>query len=176
MKDTIEGVTGVVTVERLRQTPGFPAAERLAHGPVACIECVEDIPCNPCEKACPVGAIRVGRPITNLPALDGDRCTGCGQCLAVCPGLAIWLVDMTFSETEAAVSMPFEYLPLPREGETVDGLNRAGEAVCEARVLKARKTRRADGTAILTVVVPKAVALEVRSARRRADTASERGT
>ena len=37
---------------------GVPSENRIKR-PVACIECVE-IPCNPCEEACPYGAISVG--------------------------------------------------------------------------------------------------------------------
>jgi len=48
----------------------LPARDRLAKGPVAVIECVQNIPCNPCEAACPARAITVGQPITALPVLD----------------------------------------------------------------------------------------------------------
>jgi len=167
MKRGPEALTGILSIERLKATPGCPSVERLAKGPVACIECVEDIPCNPCEKACPFGAIRVGTPITNLPALDETKCTGCGQCLAICPGLAIWLLDATYSDTEAIVAMPYEYLPLPSKGDAVHALNRAGEKVCDAQVRRVRKTQKADGTAIVTVVVPKEHVMEVRTMRRR---------
>ena len=167
MKQTPEGATGVLSAARLQESPGCPSPERVGAGPVACIECVEDIPCNPCETACPVGAIRVGRPITNLPVLDGEKCTGCGQCLTACPGLTVWLVDATYSETEAAVTMPYEFLPLPEEGDAVAGLNRAGEEVCRAEVVKVRRTPRADGTAAVTVAVPRALAMEVRMLRVR---------
>ena len=41
--------------------PGIPSEERMKLGPVACIECLQQIPCNPCEEACPRGAITVGK-------------------------------------------------------------------------------------------------------------------
>ena len=34
-----------------------PPPERLERGPVIIIECVENIPCNPCVDACPKGVI-----------------------------------------------------------------------------------------------------------------------
>ncbi len=43
-----------------------------------------------------------------------------------CPGLAIFIIDETYSETEATVLLPYEYLPLPKEGDYVTGLNRGG--------------------------------------------------
>ena len=44
-----------------------PPEERMAKGRVAVIECVQEIPCNPCENACRLGAITIGEQITNLP-------------------------------------------------------------------------------------------------------------
>ena len=79
----------------------------------------EKIPCNPCEAVCKRSIITVGQPITNYPKLIDPKgeCTGCSRCMVICPGLAIFIVDKTFSETEASVSVPYEQLPLPEEGE-----------------------------------------------------------
>ena len=82
---------GVLSPEGLAKLPGMPSKERLEQGAVAVIECAQEIPCDPCEGACPAGAIHVGELITNLPALAADKCTGCGLCIPVCPGLAIFL-------------------------------------------------------------------------------------
>lgn len=81
--------TGCPSREELENSPGYPSSERVRKGPVAVIECVEEIPCNLCEAACPYGAIEVGEPIINLPTLLEDKCTGCGVCIASCPGLDI---------------------------------------------------------------------------------------
>ncbi len=40
------------------------------------------IACKKCEKACPSDAIHV---IDLLAVVDYEKCTGCGQCVAVCP-------------------------------------------------------------------------------------------
>lgn len=40
------------------------------------------IACKMCEKACPHDAIHV---IDLLARIDYDKCTGCGECIAVCP-------------------------------------------------------------------------------------------
>lgn len=161
---------GSLSPEELARLPGIPSAERLKQGPVAVIECAQEIPCNPCEEACPAGAIQVGEPITNLPVLASDQCTGCGLCIPICPGLAIFVVDMTYSDREATVQLPYEFLPLPEKGEVVTALDREGRAVCPARVINVRNPKRFDHTAVITIAVPKDKAMNVRNialARRK---------
>jgi Fe-S-cluster-containing hydrogenase component 2 len=164
----MEGIiyTGVPSKEELEHCPGVPGRERMDRGRVACIECVQEIPCNPCESICKFGAITVGNPITNLPHLDGEKCVGCGLCVANCPGLAITVINRAYSEDEAAIDFPYEYLPLPREGDTVDAVNRAGETVCQGRVLKVSKIPAYAGTAVISLAVPKEQIDEVRSMKR----------
>ena len=62
--------TGTIPEKELEESPGYPSQKDLKRGPVAVIECTEEIPCNPCETVCKRGAIVVGEPITNLPHLD----------------------------------------------------------------------------------------------------------
>nr|MBC7243833.1 4Fe-4S dicluster domain-containing protein [Chloroflexota bacterium] len=154
---------GALSLEELATLPGMPSKERLEQGPVVVIECAQEIPCNPCEAACPNEAIQVGEPITNLPVLVEDKCTGCGLCIAACPGQAIFVIDMTYSEAEATVQLPYEFLPLPEKGEIVDGLNREGQRVCTARVLKVLNPKKFDRTPVITIAVPKECAMAVRN-------------
>lgn len=143
----------------------LPPQERLAKGPVAVIECVQEIPCNPCEKACPFGAITVGQDITARPVIDLDKCRGCGLCISRCPGLAIFVVAV--GETEATITLPYEYLPLPAAGDTVDALDRSGKPVGKARVVKVNTAASLEGTAVVTLAVPPALANIVRNFRPR---------
>ena len=122
---------GFPSMEEIKEANGWPDEERFLKGPVAVVECVQQIPCNPCESACPFHAIHIGEPITNTPKVDKETCIGCGMCVAACPGLAIFLVDKSYSETEATVSFPFEYDPLPEPGAEVDALSRGGEYVLQ---------------------------------------------
>lgn len=157
---------GYPTMEEIKVANGWPTEERFAQGPVAIAECVQEIPCNPCEGACPFHAITVGEPITNTPQIDRGKCTGCGMCVAACSGLAIFVVDKTYSETEATISFPFEYLPLPEKGDVVDALSRGGEFVCKGTVVRVMNPVRNDHTPVITMAVPKAHIDEVRTMRR----------
>ena len=142
------------------QGPGIPSAERRAKGPVACIECFQHIPCNPCEASCPRHAITIGSEITDLPRLDETLCNGCGLCMTRCPGLAIFTVDE--SGERARVSYPYEYVPLPREGDTVTCTDRDGRALTQGTVVRVRQSPAFDHTAVVTVDIPKELGMQVR--------------
>jgi Fe-S-cluster-containing hydrogenase component 2 len=155
---------GFPSEEELSRIPGVPSDERIKKGPVAFIECAQEIPCNPCEEACPFGAITVGKPITNLPKLDETKCAGCGACIAACPGLAIFVVNG--SKEKAEISFPYEYYPLPEKGDKVECVDREGRVVTGGTVLKVVKSKKYDATAVITVQVPMEFIKIVRSIKR----------
>lgn len=140
----------------------LPPAERLTQGPVAIAECYQNIPCDPCYHSCKQGAIQEFTDINERPQVDFEKCNGCGTCMSRCPGLAIFVVDATYSENEALVKIPYEFLPLPEAGETVTAINRAGQAVGEAKVIRVQNTKVQDRTAIVWLAVPKELMMEVR--------------
>jgi len=156
-------VEGVLTVEEVMKCPGWPGDNFIEKKRVAILECVEDIPCNPCEEICPVGAIKVGSPITNLPVIDGEKCTGCNKCIAICPGLAIFVVDKNHSQRFSSISLPYELLPLPKKGDRVEGLDRSGKSICRAQVEKVVALEKNDKTVIVTIIVEKEFCHDVRS-------------
>ena len=94
-----------------------------------------------------------------------EKCRGCGECIPACPGLAIFLVNRNYSTAEAAVSIPYEYLPLPEPGSTVDALDRSGERVCSGRVLRVMNPGKNNGTVVITIAVPKQFLTQVRNFR-----------
>lgn len=142
---------GYIEVEDILGDMNYPSAERFMKGPVAIIECLQEIPCNPCKEACPYGAI-ILEGLTERPRLDEEKCIGCGLCIAGCPGQAIFVVDK--SGEEGLVTFPYEYLPLPQKGMAVTAVNRAGEAVCEGRVTKVVDAKKMNKTRLVTIAVP----------------------
>ena len=72
--------------------------------------CHQEVPCNPCTSVCPAHAIyTIGNSITGLPCRDETiECTGCLNCVAVCPGLAISMLDFRKDKKTPLVTLPFE--------------------------------------------------------------------
>lgn len=159
--------TGVATREMVMTK--FPPVERINRGPVAVVECYQKIPCNPCQTACPAGAIRIGEDINNVPQRDEGLCTGCGICVSKCPGLAIMIVDGSKSAETVEFRIPYEFLPLPEAGERVVGLDRAGQPVCEAKVLKVMNPPAFDRTPVVTLEVERKYLYDFRNFRREAE-------
>lgn len=125
------------------------------HGPHAVMECYDEIPCNPCQAVCPTGAIHVGASMIGAPQLSLDKCVGCGKCVAACPGMACFLVNLNYSQEEAEIAIPYEYLPMPTQGKEITALSREGEALCRGRISRVIMSPGADQTAIVYFTVPK---------------------
>jgi NADPH-dependent 2,4-dienoyl-CoA reductase/sulfur reductase-like enzyme/Pyruvate/2-oxoacid:ferredoxin oxidoreductase delta subunit/bacterioferritin-associated ferredoxin len=72
--------------------------------------CTQEIPCNPCISVCPQDAICIeDQSITGLPYFDAETvCKGCMRCVAVCPGLAITLINYRKDRKMPIVTIPFE--------------------------------------------------------------------
>ena len=140
----------------------YPPKERMTKGAVAIIECFQNIPCNPCATSCPRGAIKAFDDINDLPKFDPSLCNGCAICVANCPGLAIFVVDEAYSETESLIKLPYEFMPLPRAGDQVVVLSRAGEEIGLGKVLRVQNPASFDRTAVVHIVVPRAIAREAR--------------
>ncbi|MFO7713829.1 4Fe-4S binding protein [Desulfosarcina sp.] len=157
--------TGYLSEDELKNSPGIPSESRRRKGPVAVIECLEDIPCNPCESSCKAGAIVVGNDITNLPHLDGEKCIACQTCVYICPGQAIFMVDESLADDKATIMMPYEYRPLPEKGDIVTALDRSGRELGDAIVIAVRQTKRMDQTATVTIEVVKDWSMQARAIR-----------
>ena len=151
--------TGIPTDDDLEKV--IPDKKRLARGPVVIIECFQRIPCDPCAISCKFGAIKPFKDINDLPIVDFDKCTGCGVCISSCPGLAIFVIDMNYSDEKSLIKLPHEMLPLPEKGEDVYALDRAGSILGKVKVVRVLKIK--NKTNIISLEVPKSMAMKVRS-------------
>jgi sarcosine oxidase subunit alpha len=79
-------------------------------GVVPIFHCFQEVPCNPCTSVCPEGAIKTeGDKITGLPYMaDVNLCKGCMNCVFVCPGLAVTLVDYRKDKKRPLITLPYE--------------------------------------------------------------------
>lgn len=160
---------GFLTLEEIKEVMGYPTEERMKAGPVAIAECTQEIPCNPCEAACKFGAIQIGTPITNQPMIDFEKCTGCRVCIAQCSGLAIFVIDKSYSKDMGTVTFPYEYFPVPEEDQSVKAVDREGKIVCQGKVVKVQNPKSFDRTPIVTVAVPMDYVETVRGIKRPTD-------
>ncbi|MCG2729100.1 MAG: FAD-dependent oxidoreductase [Acetobacterium sp.] len=127
------------------------------------IECTQNIPCNPCQDACPKGCIKIGKTITALPRIDEDStCTGCGMCIASCSGQAIFLVNEDYEPGYASITLPYEFLPLHHKGEVGAALSRSGQPLGPAEIIAVANAKAFDHTALVTMKVPVEQAMTAR--------------
>ena len=142
--------TGIPPLKLVKQE--FPA-EPVLEKPKAIIECYKEIPCNPCATVCPFDAIFIPKDINVRPAIDFDKCTGCGICVKHCPGLAITVRKLEGESVR--LTFPYEFLSRPNQGERHNVVNRAGEVICEGVITRVTLAKDAQNTALITVLIPK---------------------
>jgi ferredoxin len=127
------------------------------------IRCLQPIPCDPCREACPEGLISLDDSIMNLPRFSGT-CLGCGQCVSVCPGLAINLVFNDYDEKgeRALLMLPFELDPskLPL-GEAVNTVDIEGNPVGQGKVIAVRSRPEQNRRHLVLLEVPQGERLQV---------------
>lgn len=164
-RNTIEELsrTGIASSANLAGV--LPDETRKRRRAYAVIECYQQIPCDPCVHSCPFGAIKPFSDINDLPIVDFDLCTGCGQCIGRCPGLAIFTVDETREGDRAKVTLPYEFIPKPAREATVDLMDRSGKRVGQGVVKAVLNTPKQDKTTIVTVEMDKNLVQEVRHIR-----------
>jgi len=122
---------------RVIQDPFKPTEERKTKKPFVQIDCLYGFACNPCEFACPHGAITKTSTST-VPQLNFDKCIGCMDCVYQCPGLAIfgyhYAKDWLFLPIEYEVTEGSEVFLVDNNGKKL------GEGVIEKILRKPNKT------------------------------------
>ena len=137
------------------------------------LRCEQEIPCNPCTEVCPKDSIVIPEgTIVGRPKLVGP-CVGCLKCLAVCPGLAITMVDRRPDPTGrrttgAKVTLPWE---MPegrlRPGDRVLTTGREGEPVGEGTVVRILTGKALNRRQLVVLDVPGETADRVAGIRFR---------
>jgi len=146
--------------EMLRAHPGPvlgaypPPSDRKVY---AVLRCGQEIPCNPCTEVCVTDGIAIPEGnILGRPRLVGD-CVGCLKCVAVCPGLAITLVDKRHdpSAKSVRVTIPWE-MPdgLVRVGQEVVTTGTEGEPVGAGKVLRILSGKALNRRRLMVLEVP----------------------
>ncbi|MBY8987311.1 MAG: FAD-dependent oxidoreductase, partial [Candidatus Lokiarchaeota archaeon] len=122
--------------------------------------CNQEIPCNPCTSVCSQEQIKtVDDLITQLPYfVDDQDCIGCGKCVAVCPGLAITLIDYRKDNKSPVVTFPLELTSEKIEvGQTVMVVSNDGE-LGEFEVTRARFLKEFHKTQLISIKLPSEIA------------------
>lgn len=133
------------------------------------IRCIQEIPCDPCTEICNAGSIKLRESnIMSLPYFEG-KCSGCGRCVAVCPGLAISLVDSRVNDkTKAKVIVPWE---MPegtiRKESLVTTTGFEGEVVGSGKVTAIRDSPLNNRRKLVHIEVPREQAAQVAGIRIR---------
>jgi NADPH-dependent 2,4-dienoyl-CoA reductase/sulfur reductase-like enzyme/Fe-S-cluster-containing hydrogenase component 2/bacterioferritin-associated ferredoxin len=158
------------TAEVLKSRPGAVVTEDIPEaeeGVFPVLHCAQEIPCNPCTSVCPQDCIVMeGDDIRALPEYVGEGCIGCEQCVAICPGLAITLVDYREDHEHPTVTIPYEFPPDSiHEGDVVTVLDTEGAVLGNVEVVKIRKPRFADRALLVRVRVPREFARRIAGIR-----------
>ena len=162
------------TVDILKSRPGATIPERTPAaetGVFPVIHCNQEIPCDPCTAVCPNDLIEMDETdIRLLPSFvvekGGKGCTGCEKCVAICPGLAITLVDYRKDADFPTVAVPFELLKetlKPGDIVTVEDTEGGPLGRVEIGAVKALKAN--DRTVIVKVRAPKEYAKRIAGIR-----------
>src|SRR5690606_7283891 len=114
-----------------------PSEERMQKQGFVIADCLYGFACNPCSFACPQKAITKSS-TSSVPIIDYDLCIGCMDCVAQCPGLAIFGYNLK----KNWLFLPIEYFI--DEGAEVYLINnqgkKLGEGVVEKILRKPNKT------------------------------------
>ena len=162
------------TADILKSRPGATVDEQTPSagtGVFPVIHCNQEIPCDPCTAVCPNDLIEIdASDIRLLPsfvaAKGGKGCTGCEKCVAICPGLAITLVDYRKDAEFPTVAVPFELLKETlKPGDAVTVEDTEGNALGRVEVGAVKAVKANDRTVIVKVRAPKDFAKRIAGIR-----------
>jgi NADPH-dependent 2,4-dienoyl-CoA reductase/sulfur reductase-like enzyme/ferredoxin len=170
------------TAEVLKSKPGKTEKEEPPGpetGVFPVLHCVQEIPCDPCTAVCPRDLIKIDpADIRGLPTFlvhgDGKDCTGCEKCVAICPGLAVTLVDFRKDAEFPTVAISYEFLKESlKAGDRVSVLDTEGASLGKVEVIAVKAIKANDRTVIVKVRAPKAYAKRIAGIRIQPEKESE---
>jgi len=133
--------------------------------------CTQKIPCDPCARVCPQQLIRIDEtdicavPVFRSEASAG-RCTGCARCVAICPGLAITLVDRREDPQHPHVTLASECgKAVLVVGEAVTVCDTVGASLGSVPVVAVNAHPARGGTVLATVRAPAKIAERIAGIR-----------
>jgi len=153
--------------EILKSKPGaklHPEKSSDEWGVVPIFHCSEEIPCNPCTSVCPQELIHIDpSDIRKVPeylgSMLGEECLGCEQCVVVCPGLAITLVDYRQEAEHPTVTLAYEFSAgSVSVGQEMIGLDQEGALLGAVEVVEVKPIPKGDRTVLLKLRAPPDVA------------------
>jgi len=127
--------------------------------------CIQEIPCDPCVYLCPLGLIEIdGLDIRNLPVFQEveKTCSGCANCVAGCPGLAITLVDYRKNKETPLISIPFEFNQgMINVGDLAAVQNTEGITLAKVPVIEIIGKKSFNATRLIKVSASKLIAEKI---------------
>jgi len=104
--------------------------------------------------------------VLGLPTFVGDLCDGCEKCVAICPGLAITLVDYRKDAAAPTVVIPYEFSAKRiKKGDTVTVLDSEGTVLGNVEVTRVRAPKEADRALLVRVTAPADIAPRIAGIR-----------
>jgi sarcosine oxidase, subunit alpha len=158
------------TADVLKSRPGMTITEDLPAertGVFPVFHCSQEIPCNPCTSICPNHGIVInGDDVMGLPEFVGDACDGCEKCVAICPGLAVTLLDYRKDASQPTVVIPYEFSAKKiQKGDVVTVLDTEGAVLGNVEVTRVRAPKDADRALLVRVTAPADIATRIAGIR-----------
>lgn len=141
------------------------------------IHCIQEIPCNPCSTVCPTNSITMkGDPIMGTPMFKG-KCIGCGKCVAICPGLAITLVDFRKDQEYPIVTLPYEISNIKvKIGDSLTCNDINGIELGHMEVVEVKDIKANNHTLLVRIKAPADIARKIVSFKVQTDEVRKEST